>query len=286
MRNHTDVNITPATLASYADTPDPRLNFVMQTLIRTLHGFVREVKLTQDEWFKVMEFLADAGRICAGNRNEFILLSDLLGVSMLVDGLNNNFPERATPTTVLGPFHSAHAPDLPFGAPIGRPEDGAPCLMKGRVVDLDGTPVAGALLDVWETDENGNYDLTDPSQPDVNLRGKFRSQSDGSYRIVGVKPKGYPIPSDGPGGRLLHACARKEVRPAHVHFLITAEGYRTLGTHLFVADDPNLETDPVFATKDRLIQPFDWIADPMVMAAEGLPVPFWRCVYDFVLTPA
>jgi catechol 1,2-dioxygenase len=277
--------ITAEVLASLEQTPDPRLRAVMASLIRHLHAFVREVEPTEAEWLRAIEFLTRTGRMCDDRRQEFILLSDTLGVSMLVDAVNHRAAGPVTASTVLGPFYRPGARELPYGGSISLDGRGEPTVFAGRVLTPAGAPIAGATLDVWETDENGLYEQQDPDQPDMNLRGLFRTDAAGRYKIVGIRPVSYPIPDDGPVGELLRALGRHPYRPAHTHFIVVAEGYRPLTTHLFVEGDPYLGSDAVFATRDSLVVDFVRHDAPEEAAEHGVRAPFYTVDYDFVLPP-
>ncbi|KAA0595604.1 catechol 1,2-dioxygenase [Azospirillum lipoferum] len=254
---------------------DPRLRRIMASLITHLHGFIKDVALTEAEWEQAIGFLTETGRMCSGTRQEFILLSDVLGVSMLVDAINHRAPAPATPSTVFGPFHVDGAPVRPMGESISLDGKGEPCLFRGRVLDTDGNPVAGATVDVWSDNADGFYDVQQPDiQPPFNNRGVFLTGEDGRYAFRGVKPVSYPIPSDGPVGLMLAALGRHPWRPAHMHFLIGAPGFERLITHIFVAGDGYLESDAVFGVKDQLIVDFKPAENPN----EG-----WLAEYDFVL---
>ncbi len=286
MSNNTEEQITQNVLDSIANTPNPRLKQVMSSLISHLHAFIREVELTQEEWNLGIQFLTRTGQMCDEKRQEFILLSDVTGVSMLVDAINHRQPGGATESTVFGPFYREGAPELPPGASISQDKRGEPVVVSGRVLSTDGTPIAGALLDIWETDENGLYEQQDPDQPDMNLRGKFRTDQQGRYCFVGIKPVSYSIPADGPVGQLLRALARHSFRPAHIHLLISAEGFVPVTTHLFVKGDPYLDSDAVFGTKDSLVVDFVRRDSPEEAARYHLTPPFYTVEYDFVLQPA
>ena len=277
--------ITRRVLQSLAETPDPRLQAIMTSLVAHLHAFVREVHLTEDEWWRAIEFLTRTGHTCDADRQEFVLLSDTLGVSMLVDALCHRGEDRATKSTVLGPFYRPGAPELPFGASINQGLQGEPAVLTGAVTSTSGAPVGGALLDVWETNEHGLYEQQDPSQPPMNLRGRFRTDAAGRYKIVAIKPVSYPIPDDGPVGQLLRALGRHPYRPAHVHVIVSAPGYTSLTTHLFVRGDPYLDSDAVFGTKDSLV--VDFVRSDSAEDAErhGVRAPFYSVEYDFVLRP-
>lgn len=287
-RSTTEDDITAAVLARFAATPDPRLRQIMLALIRHLHAFVKEVELTEAEWFQAIEILTEAGQMCSDKRQEFILFSDTLGVSMVVDLIGHRKPEGATESTVFGPFHRLGAPDLPPGGNIAhRDTTGVPTLVSGRVLDLDGRPVAGALLDVWQTQTNGLYDSQDQSLDGLHMRGKFRTDGDGRYLIRTVRPVNYPIPSDGPVGAMLRATGRHPMRPAHIHFVVTADGYEAVTTHIFDRADPYLASDAVFAVKDSLICDFVRHETPTPEAAAlGIAGPMLTAEFDFVLKPA
>lgn len=255
----------------------PRMAEVMACLVKHLHAFAKEVHLTQAEWETGIDFLTRTGQICSGERQEFILLSDVLGFSMLVDAINNRRPAGATENTVFGPFHVADAPIRAMGDTISLDGKGEPCLFEGKVIDLHGTPIEGACVDVWSDNADGFYDVQQPGiQPRWNNRGRFITGRDGAYAFRGIKPTSYPIPDDGPVGKMLALMGRHPYRPAHMHFLVTAPGFQKLVTHTFVGDDAYLESDAVFGVKQTLIAPFERLD-----AAETL----WRSPFDFVLTP-
>jgi hydroxyquinol 1,2-dioxygenase len=278
--------ITESVLHSLEQTPDPRLKTIMASLIRHLHDFVREVELTEAEWFQAIQFLTRVGQMCDDRRQEFILLSDTLGVSMLVDAINHRAEGGATESTVLGPFYRPDARELPAGGSISLDGRGEPAVVSGSVLSTDGTPIAGALLDVWEGNEDGLYEQQDPGQPDMNLRGRFRTDAEGRYAIVAMKPVSYPVPDDGPVGEMLRAIGRHPYRPAHIHFIVSADGHLPLTTHLFAKGDPYLDSDAVFGTKDSLIVDFVGNDSAEAAAAYGVQPPFYTVEYDFVLTPA
>jgi protocatechuate 3,4-dioxygenase beta subunit len=233
---------------------EPRLREVMTLLIRHLHAFVREAALTHDEWRAGIDFLTRAGQMCSESRQEFILLSDILGVSMLVDAISNDAGEGITDSTVLGPFYAGPQRELDKGETILlREENGEPLVMRGRVANEDSAPIVGAKIEVWQTATNQLYDVQDSDQPHGHLRATFRTDANGEYEFKTVMPVSYPIPSDGPAGQLLDRMGRHPYRPAHIHFMISAPGYRTLVTHLFLAGDKYLESDAVFGVKPSLI---------------------------------
>ncbi|SHK03339.1 catechol 1,2-dioxygenase [Pseudonocardia thermophila] len=232
---------------------DDRLRDLLGHAVRHLHAFVRETGLTQDEWAAVIEFLTRTGRMCTPERQEFVLLSDVLGVSMLVDAVTNDGTE-ATESTVLGPFYTGRQRDLGAGASILlREEPSAPLAVRGRVLDAAGAPVESAIVEVWQAASNQLYDVQDPEQPAGHLRGTFRTGPQGEYAFRTVVPTSYPIPDDGPVGQLLQRIGRHPYRPAHIHFRLSAPGCRTLVTHLFLAGDDYLESDAVYGVKPSLV---------------------------------
>jgi hydroxyquinol 1,2-dioxygenase len=283
--DNTEANITNSVLQSLAGTADPRLKQIMTSLITHLHGFIREVELTEAEWMYAIQFLTRVGQMCDDRRQEFILLSDTLGVSMLVDAINHRALNGATESTVLGPFYRPGARELPAGASISLDGRGEPAVVSGRVLSTDGTPIANAVLDVWQGAENGLYEQQDESQPDMNLRGRFRTDEQGRYRFVAIKPVSYPIPDDGPVGEMLRALGRHQYRPAHIHFIVTADGYAPLTTHIFAAGDRYLDSDAVFGTKDDLVVDFVRHDSTQEADAHNVQAPFYTAEYDFVLKP-
>jgi len=287
-RNTTEDDITAEVLQRFGQTPDQRLREVMVSLIGHLHAFVKEVNLTEAEWFQAIETLTKAGHLSGDRRQEFILFSDTLGVSMVVDLLSHRKPDGATESTVFGPFHRQNAPELPWGGNIARlDKKGAPTLVGGRVLDLDGRPIAGALLDVWQAQTNGLYDSQDASLHEMHMRGKFRTDAEGRYLVRTVLPVNYPIPSDGPVGRMLRATGRHPWRPAHIHFVVSADGYEPVTTHIFDRTDEYLGSDAVFAVKDSLICDFVRHESPTSEAAGfGISPPFLTADFDFHLKPA
>lgn len=274
----TEENSTQAVLARINDDEcTPRFRQVMTSLITHLHDFVKDVELTQDEWDIAIDFLTRTGQTCTDERQEWILVSDTLGVSMLVDAINNRRDPKATENTVLGPFHVAGAPELPMGSNISLDGKGETCRFVGRVLDLDGNPIAGARLDVWSDNAEGFYDVQQPGiQPKYNNRGIFTTGADGAYDFIGIKPVSYPVPVDGPAGEMLTGMGRHPFRPAHTHLIVTAPGYQKLVTHIFVGDDPYIDSDAVFGVKESLIAPFE--------KADGADTA-WRCPFDIVLAP-
>ncbi len=247
-RNKTEDDITAEVLERFSATGDPRLRQIMLSLIGHLHAFVKDVQLTEAEWFKAIEILTEAGKMCSDRRQEFILFSDTLGVSMVVDLLGHRKPDGATESTVFGPFHRLGAPEMPAGGNIAdRDTTGTPAIVTGRVVDGDGKPIANAVLDVWQAQTNGLYDSQDKEPDHLHMRGKFRTDGDGRYALRTVIPVNYPIPSDGPVGAMLKATGRHPWRPAHIHFVVSADGYEPVTTHIF-----DRSRDPVSAERRRL----------------------------------
>ncbi len=275
MNAMTPAQLTGHVLDAYDETPDPRLREILTSLISHLHAFATETKLTTQEWLAGLEFLTATGQKCDSERQEFILLSDVLGLSSLVDLINA--AQGATESTVLGPFYTPGAPQRAMGDPIGRPEDGEPTLVRGHVTDPEGKPLAGATLDVWQCNASGLYDTQDPSQPPFNLRGVFSTGPDGSYEFRTARPVSYPVPTDGPVGDLLRGSGRHGWRAAHIHAIVSAPGRRTVTTHVFDAENPYLDSDTVFGVKDSLVKPFR-------LAGPGDPPDVQRVAeMDFVL---
>ncbi|HEX6468486.1 MAG TPA: intradiol ring-cleavage dioxygenase [Streptosporangiaceae bacterium] len=278
-------NLTAEVLSRLDSTPDPRLREIMRALVRHLHAFTREVALTDEEWLAGVKFLTATGQMCDDTRQEFILLSDTLGLSMLVDEINHGAGETATESTVLGPFYVAGAPLREYGESIVLADDAPRAVVSGVVRGTDGKPIPGALLDIWQTATNGLYDVQDPSQPPYNLRGRFHARDDGSYRFVTVRPAPYPIPDDGPVGGLLRATDRHPWRAAHIHAIVSADGYRPVTTHIFPDDSPYLDSDAVFGVKDSLVRRFVRRDDPGEAARLGVDPPYFTVDHDFVLAP-
>jgi protocatechuate 3,4-dioxygenase beta subunit len=273
--------------ASFAGAPDPRLRQVLGSLVRHLHAFVKEVELTQPEWEVAIDFLTRTGQRCSDVRQEFILLSDVLGVSMLVETINHRTGGVSTESTVLGPFHMVASPPRALGDTISLDGKGTPCLVSGRVTGPEGEALAGATVDVWQANEDGFYDVQQPDvQPPGNLRGLFRADGQGRYWFRSVVPRWYPIPDDGPVGQLLAATGRHPNRPAHLHFIVGAPGYRPVTTHVFVAGSPYLDSDAVFGVKDSLVREVPEVDDPERAAEVGLANPFRSLTFDLTLLRA
>jgi hydroxyquinol 1,2-dioxygenase len=273
---------TQAVQDSFRNTTSPRLREVLDALTSHLHAFVREVRPSIQEWEQAIEFLTAVGHTCTDTRQEFVLLSDVLGVSMLVETLNEH--EGGTESTVLGPFHMVKSPPRALGDSIDLAGEGEPCVVSGRVVDADGTPLPGAEVDVWQCNEKGFYDVQQPGvQPPGNGRGLFHTDAEGRFRFRTVVPSHYPIPTDGPIGRFLEATGRHPYRPAHIHFIVQAADHTQLTTHVFVAGSPYLDSDAVFAVKQSLIVDFARSDDDKEAARNNVQAPFRHAEFDLVL---
>ena len=282
----TEETAADAVIESFGAQTDPRLREILTALVKHLHGFAREVELTIPEWEAAIDFLTRTGHACTDERQEFILLSDVLGLSMLTETISNRKFGVATESTVLGPFHVVESPVRALGANIDLVGTGTPCVITGRVVSVDGTPLPGATLDVWQANDQGFYDVQQPDvQPRTNGRGLFTADDKGEFWFRTIVPSYYPIPTDGPVGELLLATGRHAFRPAHIHFIVTAPGHRPLTTHIFVADSEYIESDTVFAVKKSLVESFDEITDPEAGAKWGVPVPFRHAGFDIVMQP-
>ncbi|MFF1448161.1 intradiol ring-cleavage dioxygenase [Streptomyces sp. NPDC058274] len=281
-----DAGLTEAVVDSLRDTADPRLRALLTALTRHLHAFVRETEPTIAEWERAIGFLTATGQTCTDTRQEFILLSDVLGVSMLVESVNGHRGPAATESTVLGPFHLTESPVRALGADIDLVGGGEPCVVSGRVLAADGTPLPGAVLDVWQADTEGYYDVQQPDvQPPGNGRGLFTADGDGRFWFRTCVPSPYPIPTDGPVGALLRATGRHPFRPAHIHFIVSAAGHTPVTTHIFVAGSDYLDSDAVFAVKESLVQDFTQTDDPSLAREFGVANPFRHARFDLVLEP-
>lgn len=272
MNSFIEHELTDSVVARFGASDNPRLRRVMTSLVKHLHDFVRENEITSEEWRMGIDFLTRVGQMCDDRRQEFILLSDVVGVSMLVDAMNHVPNGDSTESAVLGPFYVENSPEMPMGASIaGEDTGGEPVLMRGRVTDTEGNPIEGALLDIWETAPNGLYDIQEPEKG-TNMRGRFRTGPDGSYRFRTARPVSYPIPHDGPVGDLIAASGSHPFRPAHIHFIITADGFEPLTTQLYSAGDPYIDSDAVYGVKQSLIVDYTPGEDGLLQAQ-----------YDFVL---
>jgi len=284
VRNLDEDNITRAVIGMHANAGNARLREIMTRLIQHLHAFARETRLTEDEWFDGIQFLTEVGHITSDTRQEFVLLSDTLGLSMLVTALNNKKPKGCTEATVFGPFHVENSPQVKLGADVANGAPGEPCFVRGSVVGLDGRPVAHAELQVWQADAAGKYDVQYDDAPS-RARATLHADAAGRFHFKSIRAEAYPIPHDGPVGRMLQALGRHPWRPAHLHFMITAPGYERLITHVFRNGDRYLDSDAVFGVRSSLIA--DWIEHPPGTAPDGTysEVPFYTLDFDFVLNP-
>jgi hydroxyquinol 1,2-dioxygenase len=274
MRNLNQHTITKAVIERLADTQDERLKEIMTSLVQHLHAFAREVELTEDEWLKGIRYLTATGQMCDDKRQEFILLSDVLGLSMLTVAMNNDKPAGCTEATVFGPFHVDGAPHYADGDDVANGAAGIPCRVRGTVKGLNGEPVAGAVIEVWQADAQGNYDVQYPGLDEPQARGVLKSGPDGRFHFRTIVAEAYPIPSDGTVGELLRATGRHPWRPAHLHFMIKAPRYETLVTHVFRKGDQYLDSDAVFGVRESLVG--DWLAQPAGS---------YTLDFDFVLNP-
>ncbi|HTC96918.1 MAG TPA: intradiol ring-cleavage dioxygenase [Xanthobacteraceae bacterium] len=287
MANFNEHDLTDEVLRSFANTPDKRLKFIIEETVKSLHDLVRRTELTFEEWNQAIEFLTRTGQTCTPLRQEFILLSDVLGVSMLVDAVNHREREGATETTVLGPFYVGEHRVTPHGANISEGIDGEVMFVQSRVTDLAGKPLAGAEIDVWHADDDGFYDSqkADYAAHGPSLRARFVTDADGRFSFRTILPCSYPIPTDGPVGDLITATQRHPMRPAHVHFLVKAQGYEPLITHVFLDGDQYLRSDVVFGVKDELIARVEQRSDPALPNGESVSGPWHLMSYDFQMKP-
>ena len=280
----TETNLTDVAVERWKNIPDPRLRQVMAAAIKHLHAFVREVEPTSQEWFTAIDWLTRTGQMCDNKRQEFILASDVFGVSMLVDAINNRLATGATPTTVEGPFHVPDSPEVPNGANMAAGAPGTPCFVVGSVRDTNSKPIAGVVLDIWQTDGEGLYeaqrDVTEPW-----MRALYRSGTDGSFVVRTVAPISYTIPMDGTVGELVNRTKISHMRPAHIHFLVDAPGYHRVTTHLFQKGDEYIETDVVYGVKEKLIVDFQERPPGKAPNGETISTRYFLVNYDFVLQP-
>jgi hydroxyquinol 1,2-dioxygenase len=282
----TEEGAADAVIESFARTPDERLRTILDSLVRHLHAAVREVEPSIAEWERAIEFLTATGQKCDDVRQEFILLSDVLGISMLVETINERGGAGATQSTVLGPFHMTRSPVRALGDTIDLVGESEPCVVTGRVVGTDGTPRPGAVLDVWQANDHGAYDVQElGKQPPGNGRGLFTADDQGRFWFRTIVPSYYPIPTDGPVGELLAATRRHPYRPAHIHFIVSADGYTPLTTHIFVAGTEYIDSDAVFAVKKSLITEFAEVDDPELAAQYQVTSPFRLADVQIVLSP-
>jgi hydroxyquinol 1,2-dioxygenase len=279
----TEENLTDLAQKQWEACHSPRLRQIMNSLVKHLHGFVREVDLKEEEWLMAVNWLVQTGKISTEKRNEFILLSDVLGISMLVDAVNHRFPSGATPSTVRGPFHIEGSPEMPMGADMAEGLAGEPCYLAGTIRDIEGKPVAGARLDLWQADGDGMYE-SQLGKEEPFLRAIFRTGADGKYAIRTIAPPGYSIPMDGTVGDLLKQTDISHYRPAHIHFFITAPGYHPLVTHIFRKGTKYIDSDIVFGVKEKLIAEFKQYPAGKTPTGEDSATPFVVVNYDFALS--
>jgi hydroxyquinol 1,2-dioxygenase len=281
----TEDNITDLAAERWATAKDPRLAELMTALVRHLHDFAREVRLTEAEWMAAIQWLNRAGQISDEKREEFILTSDVVGLSMLVVQMNHRLDPRATPATVLGPFHIEGSPELEYGADMSQGLPGTPLVLLGTVKDLDGNPVPGAVLDLWQADNEGLYESQHADVDEARLRAKYTTREDGSYCVRTVAPFGYTIPMDGPVGELISQTEISHFRPAHVHFLINVPGFEPLITHLFEEGADYLDSDVVFGVKEELVVRYEKREPGQTPDGGTIDEPWFEARYDFVLQP-
>jgi len=284
MKDFNEHTITAAVLEAVSQAPNPRVRQISAALVRHLHDFIREIEPTQSEWEQAIGFLTETGRMCSNTRQEFILLSDTLGASMLVDAINNRLPGGATETTVFGPFYTKDAPNCELGANIKGHLEGTPMYVGGTVRDVTGKPLADAIVDIWHSDQDGYYDLQLlDKNPGYAGRGRFRTDRNGAFHLWTIRPSPYPIPNDGPVGKMLEAQGRHPYRPEHIHFMIQARGYRKLVTHIFAANGPYIDSDVVFGVKNSLIR--EYVEHDGGIALDGKPIQerWFSLQHDFVL---
>jgi len=286
MADFDERSITQAVIERLSDCRDPRFKQVMTSLVTHLHDFIRDVRLTEQEWITAIQFLTDVGKTCTDKRQEFILLSDTLGVSILVITLNHPARQGSVESTVLGPYYWEGAPERALGSDLAVGVKGEPTFYSGRVLDPDGHPIAGAQLDIWSGDGEGNYDMQMPGEVGMRARGRIRTDERGRYWFRSIRPNFYPVPTDGPVGRMLRAMGRHPYRPGHIHMIVSAPGYQAVTTHLFVADSPYLDSDAVFGMKKSLVVDFKRHGPGPAPTGERIDVPYYTAEYDFRLQRA
>jgi hydroxyquinol 1,2-dioxygenase len=286
MEEFDEKSITQAVVGRLSGCKDPRFKRVMTSLITHLHDFVREVKLTEPEWLTAIQFLTEVGKTCTDKRQECILLSDTLGVSVLVITLNHPADRGSVESTVLGPFYWEGAPELARGSNLADGVKGEPTFYSGRVLGVDGRPLENALLDIWSGDGEGNYDMQMPEETGMKARGRIRTDAAGRYRFRSIRPTFYPVPTDGPVGRMLRAMGRHPYRPGHIHMIVSASGYLPVTTHLFVAGSQYLDSDAVFGIKQSLVAQFERHPPGIGPDGESVDMPFYTVSYDFRLRPS
>ena len=285
MRQFNEDTLTDAVVSRLKKTKNPRLREIMQSAVKHLHAFAREVNLTEEEWFEGIKFLTAVGQKCDDKRQEFILLSDVLGLSMMCVALNHKTAPGATEATVLGPFFAHGAKEYGYGADLreGCTQKGEDVWVSGRILTLDGKPVPNAALDIWQAKADGIYDLQ--TDGEFELRGRVKANEKGEYAFASYKPKFYSIPMDGPVGELVRNTTNNHMRPAHMHAIVSAPGYQQVITHVFVEGDPHLDGDAVFAVKDSLVAKYKKVNDAAEAKKLGMPNPFLKLNWDFKLAP-
>jgi len=287
MTQFSETDLTAAVVDSFKDTPNPRAKFLLQELVKSLHAYVQKTDLTFEEWEFAIDFLTRTGQKCTPIRQEFILLSDVLGVSMLVDAVNHREREGATQTTVLGPFYVGEHKVTPHGTDISTNLQGERMFVQSRVTDISGKPLPGVPVDVWHADDDGFYDSQKPTYATQgpSSRARFITDADGRFFFRSILPCSYPIPVDGPVGEMIHYTKRPALRPAHVHFLVAAPGYEPLVTHVFIGGDPNIDCDVVFGVKDELIANIEKRTDPTMPDGKPAQSPWHLMTYEFRMKP-
>jgi len=287
MTQFSETELTEAVIHSFDDTPNPRAKFLLQELVKSLHDYVRKTDLTFEEWEFAIDFLTRTGQKCTAIRQEFILLSDVLGVSMLVDAVNHRDRAGATETTVLGPFYVGEHKVTPHGTDISANLQGDRMFVQSRVTDLNGKPLPGVPVDVWHADDDGFYDSQKPTYATQgpSSRARFITDADGRFFFRSILPCSYPIPVDGPVGEMIQHTRRPAMRPAHVHFLVAAPGYEPLVTHVFIGGDPNIDRDVVFGVKDELIANVEKRTDPTMPDGRPASAPWHLMTYEFRMKP-
>ena len=285
MRQFNEDNLTDAVVARLKKTENPRLREIMQSAVKHLHAFARDVNLTEEEWFEGIKFLTAVGQKCDDKRQEFILLSDILGLSMMLVAVNHKSAPGATEATVLGPFFAHGAKEYAYGADLrqGASQKGEDVWVSGRILSVDGKPIANALLDIWQAKADGIYDLQTGGE--FELRGRVKANEKGEYAFASYKPKFYSVPMDGPVGELIRATTNDHMRPAHMHAIVSAPGYQQVITHVFVEGDPHLDGDAVYAVKDSLVGRYQKVNDAAEAKKLGMPNPFLKLNWDFRLSP-
>ncbi|HTT01401.1 MAG TPA: intradiol ring-cleavage dioxygenase [Steroidobacteraceae bacterium] len=286
MADFDEKSITRAVIERLSESRDPRFKQLMTSLVTHLHDFIREVRLTEEEWIKGIQFLTEVGRKCTDKRQEFILLSDTLGASILVISLNHPAKNGSAESTVLGPYYWEGAPERPLGSNLAEGVKGDPTFYSGRVLDANGRAIPGATLDIWSGDGEGNYDMQLPDETEMRARGKIRTDSQGRYWFRSIRPSFYPVPIDGPVGSMLNEMGRHPYRPGHIHMIVSAPGYEAVTTHLFVSNSPYLDSDAVFGMKESLVVDFKRHEPGPAPDGERMSIPYFTAEYDFRLRRA